>query len=105
MPRRRGRPNDQSEVASESFDSLSAHELLRAILGLLIEERERQISSDHVVIRTELLLNRLGLPSNTISVLTGKNAAAVRMALSRARARSRTSHKKSQQREALGDLS
>lgn len=67
-------------------DSESTDQLLRAILALLIDEREsREIEPP--ARRTEVLLADAGLGATEIAQLTGKQSAAIRMALSRARAK------------------
>ena len=55
--------------------------LLRAILALLVEQHEARGEGR----RTEILLADAGLGARDIAAITGKQPAAVRMALSRAR--------------------
>jgi DNA-directed RNA polymerase specialized sigma24 family protein len=65
--------------APESTDTL-----LKAILALMVDEREARPASDRER-RTEVLLASAGLGASEIAELTGKQPGAVRMALSRAR--------------------
>jgi DNA-directed RNA polymerase specialized sigma24 family protein len=58
--------------------------LLKAILSLMVDERESRLNEERGP-RTEVLLAGAGLSAVEIAELTGRNAAAVRMALSRAR--------------------
>lgn len=67
-------------------DSESTDQLLRAILALLIDERESR-GIEPPTQRTEVLLANAGLGATEIAQLTGKQPAAIRMALSRARAK------------------
>jgi hypothetical protein len=62
--------------------------LLRAMLALMIDEREARRPEQRGE-RTEVLLANAGLGATQISELTGKQAAAIRMSLSRARRSSR----------------
>lgn len=58
--------------------------LLRAILALMIDEREARPAEQRKR-RTDVLLADAGFGPTQIAELTGKQPAAVRMALSRAR--------------------
>jgi DNA-directed RNA polymerase specialized sigma24 family protein len=58
--------------------------LLRAMLALMIDERETR-RPDERLERTEVLLANAGLSAAQIAELTGKQASAIRMTLSRAR--------------------
>ncbi|HEX3518857.1 MAG TPA: hypothetical protein VHT29_07475 [Solirubrobacteraceae bacterium] len=58
--------------------------LLKAILTLMIDQRDARPGPDPAR-RTELLLADAGLAPSEIAELTGKQASAVRMTLSRAR--------------------
>lgn len=58
--------------------------LLKSILALMIDQRETRPGPDPAR-RTELLLADAGLAPSEIAELTGKQASAVRMTLSRAR--------------------
>jgi DNA-directed RNA polymerase specialized sigma24 family protein len=65
-------------------DATQSESLLKAIAALLIEQREsRPPEPDQR--RTEVLLDSVGLSAIEIAELTGKQPAAVRMTLSRAR--------------------
>jgi hypothetical protein len=63
------------------------NQLLMAVVALLIDERDRRIATGQGGIKTEVLLTRLGLSSTLIGRLMGKQPAAVRVTLSRVRAR------------------
>jgi hypothetical protein len=65
-------------------DDVATETLLRAILALMIDEREARPPHERDV-RTEVLLADAGLNAGDIAELTGKQPAAVRMAISRAR--------------------
>jgi hypothetical protein len=65
-------------------DSDAIQPLLMAILALLIDERESRPPEQRGR-RTEIVLADAGLGAREIATLTGKQPAAVRMALSRAR--------------------
>ncbi len=67
-------------------ESESTDRLLRAILAILVDQREGT-ADEQQARRTEVLLADAGLSPTEIAQLTGKQAAAVRMALSRARAK------------------
>lgn len=58
--------------------------LLSAIVALLVEQRERAADTPDAV-KSEVLLAGAGLTAGEIATLLGKQPAAVRMALSRAR--------------------
>jgi DNA-directed RNA polymerase specialized sigma24 family protein len=60
---------------------------LAGILALLVDERERSVEDDKDAIKTEVLLDRAGLPVGDIAVLVGKNDGAVRKTISRAKAK------------------
>jgi DNA-directed RNA polymerase specialized sigma24 family protein len=59
--------------------------LLLAMAALLADDREARVASDSTAERTEVLLARAGLSAGQIGEILGKQAGAVRMALSRAR--------------------
>lgn len=61
-----------------------AEALLRAILALLIDEREARQPDEHRE-RTEVILANAGFGATEIAALTGKNPASIRVTLSRAR--------------------
>jgi hypothetical protein len=58
-----------------------------AVLAVLVDEREQRIATSDAGIKTEVLLTRLGLSSTLIGRLMGKQPAAIRVTLSRVRAR------------------
>lgn len=58
--------------------------LMRAIITLMVDAREARPAEEREA-RTEVLLARAGLGASAIAELTGKQPAAVRMAISRAR--------------------
>ena len=62
------------------------HQLLRAILALLVDERERAIAvSELPAEKTEVILARAGLTPADIAGLQGKKPDAVRKSIQRAR--------------------
>lgn len=69
-------------------ESDETNKLLKALIVLAIDDREQRAKNDPSLKQTEVLLNQAGLDSPDIANLMGKQAAAVRMTLSRARARS-----------------
>jgi DNA-directed RNA polymerase specialized sigma24 family protein len=78
--------NERRKSTSDQIAGPAERDILLAILALLIEERaERRPSAQKI----ELLLDRVGLPANTIAQVLNKQPAAVRMALSRARTSSK----------------
>lgn len=56
------------------------------VLALLVDERDARTSEDRGATKTEVLLERAGVPVEDIVAVTGKNAGAVRKAIQRARA-------------------
>jgi DNA-directed RNA polymerase specialized sigma24 family protein len=62
--------------------------LLLAVAALLADQREAGLADRPGAIRTEVLLADVGLSSPQIARIVGKQPAAVRMAISRARKRS-----------------
>jgi DNA-directed RNA polymerase specialized sigma24 family protein len=60
-------------------------DLLRAILAVLVDEREQQAKNRQEQMKSELLLANAGLTFATIAQVMGKKPDAVRMMLSRAR--------------------
>ena len=69
---------------AEDAEAESA-KLLRALLALAVDERENSPTTPAGARKTELILHSAGLDSSEIAALTGKQAGAVRMMLSRAR--------------------
>jgi DNA-directed RNA polymerase specialized sigma24 family protein len=65
-------------------DTAPSDPLLKAIAALLIDQRESR-PSESGQRRTEELLDSVGLSAVEIAELTGKQASAIRMTLSRAR--------------------
>ena len=63
----------------------TAEQLLTAILAVLLDEREQRIKDQPVARKTETLLADAGLPIAVVAALLGKQTAAVRMAVARAR--------------------
>ena len=63
---------------------IGAESALTGIIALLVDEREARTAGDKSVMRTEVLLSNAGLSFDDIAAATGKNADAVRMAVSRA---------------------
>lgn len=60
-------------------------DLLRAIVALLADERDRRTQDDASARKTEVLLADAGLSSQLIAQLIGKQPDAVRKAISRAK--------------------
>ena len=87
MPRQRRVLSTDGGSAEPALDFRTTNQLLMALLGLLIDEREQRIATSDAGIKTEVLLTRLGLSSTLIGRLMGKQPAAIRVTLSRARAR------------------
>lgn len=72
---------------SENRQRLSSEAAMLGVLALLIDERERRIASENAAERTEVLLARVGLSVDDIAIATGKNRDAIRMMLSRRKAK------------------
>lgn len=68
---------------AETSQKLSVEALLLALVALEVDKRE-SIAADGQI-KTEVLLNSAGLTSQQIALIMNKNAAAVRMTLSRAK--------------------
>jgi DNA-directed RNA polymerase specialized sigma24 family protein len=78
--------NERRKSTSDQIAGPAERDILLAILALLIDERaERRPSAQKI----ELLLDRVGLPVNTIAQVLNKQPAAVRKALTRARTSSK----------------
>jgi DNA-directed RNA polymerase specialized sigma24 family protein len=65
-------------------------DLLRALVALQAENRERQVAKDPSAQKTEVILASCGLPAHEIALMLGKQPDAVRKTLSRARKRGGT---------------
>lgn len=71
----------------------TTEQLLTAVLAVLLDERERRVQDHPGSRKPELLLVDAGLPVPVVASLLGKQAGAVRMAVTRAKAK--TSNKES----------
>ena len=60
---------------------------MAGVLALLVDERERHVKTDREASKTEVLLSNAGLSVEDIQAASGKNPAAIRKAIQRARAR------------------
>lgn len=67
----------------ETSQKLSIEALLLALVTLEVDRRENTATDGQT--KTEILLNAAGLTSQQVALIMGKNAAAVRMTLSRAK--------------------
>lgn len=63
----------------------TAEQLLTAVLAVLLDEREQRVKDQPQARKAETLLADAGLPIPVVAALLGKQTAAVRMAVSRAR--------------------
>lgn len=77
--------------ASESAGILDTNSVLLAILTLMVDERERVAKLDPSMNKTEILLDSVGLSYSQIAKVLGKNTAAVRMMVTRSRAKTKKS--------------
>ena len=77
--------------ASESAGILDTNSVLLAILTLMVDERERVAKLDPSMNKTEILLDSVGLSYSQIAKVLGKNTAAVRMMITRSRAKTKKS--------------
>lgn len=66
---------------------ISAEAAMAGILALLIEEREERKKGDKDAEKIELVLSKAGLSNDDIAAVTGKQTSAVRMAISRTKAK------------------
>jgi hypothetical protein len=66
---------------------IAVESAMTGILALLIAEREERTADDKNAVRTEVLLADAGLSLEEIVVVTGRKYDAVRMAVSRGRAK------------------
>jgi hypothetical protein len=87
VPRQRRALSTNVGSAEPALDFRTTNQLLMAVLAVLIDEREQRIATRDTGIKTEVLLTRLGLSSTLIGRLMGKQPAAIRVTLSRVRAR------------------
>ena len=76
---------------SESAGALDNNSVLLAILTLMVDERERAVKLDPGMNKTEVLLDSIGLSYSQIAKVLGKNTAAVRMMITRSRAKTKKS--------------
>lgn len=81
-------------------DGLSSEDLLRAILAVLVDQREAAAASRPDQVRTEVLLAGAGLDHQTIAQLLGKNPDAVRMLLSRSQSKKAAPARKTAKKQA-----
>jgi DNA-directed RNA polymerase specialized sigma24 family protein len=66
---------------------VSADAALSGILALLVDEREERAKENKSTVKTEVLLDNVGMSAEAIAAVTGKNVAAVRKTIQRARAK------------------
>ncbi len=76
-------PKRRTQKQSTADTELSTNQLLLALLQVLIDDREGRADERPRQIKTEVLLDRIGLGSTTIATLVGKQPGAVRTTLSR----------------------
>ena len=76
---------------SESAGALDNNSVLLAILTLMVDERERAVKLAPGMNKTEVLLDSIGLSYSQIAKVLGKNTAAVRMMITRSRAKTKKS--------------
>lgn len=69
----------------DSETPISGEVALAGILALLVVEREERINDGRAAQKTELVLADAGVPTEVIAALVGKNVAAIRKAVQRAR--------------------
>jgi len=62
---------------------LLVNSMMRGILALLVDARERATIDDKGIMKTEVLLSQAGMSIEGISQVTGKKYDAVRMAIKR----------------------
>ena len=74
------RPRSGEERRQPSLDASVA-----GLLALFVDAREHWTQDDKTAIKTEVLLDRVGLSLEDIAVVTGKNYNAVRMSIARSR--------------------
>jgi hypothetical protein len=81
------------EVEVEASGSLNGGQpgdqqaAVMGVLALLVDARESRIAGDKDAAKTELILARVGLPIDDIATVVRKNRDAVRMAVSRGKAK------------------
>jgi len=71
---------------SDDGQRSQAHATLMGVLALLVDAREQRIQGDRDALKTELVLARVGMSTDDISTVMGKNKDAVRKSISRATA-------------------
>lgn len=82
MPR-----NNQHAQKNIEAGQPESNTLLLAILTLLVDERERETKKNPDMNKTEFLLDAVGISHAQIGLMLSKNPAAIRMAVTRAKAR------------------
>jgi hypothetical protein len=87
VPKQRRDRSTNGDSAEPALDLRTTNQLLMAVLALLVDEREHRGATSEGSLKTEVLLTRLGLSSTLIGKLMGKQPAAIRVTLSRLRAR------------------
>ena len=80
---------DETKAQGTSAD-VTTNDLLKAILAVLLDEREARAAERPSQQKPELLLAGVGMGHQVIAQLLGKNADAVRMMLARAKKASDT---------------
>jgi DNA-directed RNA polymerase specialized sigma24 family protein len=75
----------EREVSADMAEASVTDDLLRAIVALLADERDRRVQDDASARKTEVLLADAGLSYQLIAQLIGKQPDAVRKAISRAK--------------------
>jgi hypothetical protein len=80
-------PKRRRQKQSSADTEFSTNQLLLALLQVLIDDREARADEHPKQIKTEVLLDRIGLGSATIATLVGKLPGAVRTTLSREKAK------------------
>lgn len=66
---------------------VSSEVAMAGVLALLVEEREERIKGDRSATKTEVVLANAGLSYDDIAAVTGKKPDAVRMAVTRKKAK------------------
>ena len=72
---------------TDQADLQDIRDLLRGLVALAVDERERRIEDPASAKKSEVLLSDAGLSTLAIAEILGKNPDAVRKTLSRARSR------------------
>ena len=94
--------NDEIKGQAGSAEP-SANVLLKAILAVLLDERESRLSGEPDYIKPELLLASAGMSYQAIAQVLGKNPDAVRMMIARSRKTSGTSKPTASRKKAASD--